>query len=256
MKAARKHRPRAAAGRKPAAARCWLDAAAESAPELKLRGLLELRRRLSALCPEGRWEGAVGSAGGLARLGARFTGPEDRFAAWLPEAAALLDLRLPEAAAAPAAGVPWLSLIWDGERGAVESCSLAGRAAESGRAGSSGSWSFEAGGAAERVLSSRTAFEPALIRGLPVEDAFSKLAGLWPLRWLVSESSVDAAGRLTPRLAWSLVGREPLPWPLLLRLDLAAPFAAASSALSFVALDRPVAEIAFRKESLWAYFKG
>lgn len=79
--------------------------------------------------------------------------------------------------------------------------------------------------------------------------AFGELEG--PLRDFASLHPIRCARE--DEGGWSLVPRQAIPWPLWLRLDVAAAFTADSTRLSFLALNRRVTELRFEGERLWAW---
>jgi len=227
----------------------WLRAVAECFPRLKLEGLLTLKGKIDGLGAGGSWLGGIGNGAGFKRLGLKYFGGAEDFASWAGNAARVLALDQKEYPTPPPEGFPWLELHWDAESGAVESAAILGGPER--KAGSSRAWRFSHG---EKALLSRAPFSAGLFAELGLEEAFRQFDSLCPVSGLISESAMDAAGRLTPRHAWSLQLKKAIAWPLLLRLDVAAPLAGMSSQLSFILLDREVAEIGFTKDSLWAWF--
>jgi hypothetical protein len=91
--------------------------------------------------------------------------------------------------------------------------------------------------------------DPALAKVLADFDA------LCPIRDLVFRFSSAGSGKSQPLPSWSLRLKDPLAWPLFLRLDMAASFAAESSQFSFFLLDRRVSELEFDGGAIWVYFR-
>ena len=232
----------------------WLRAAAECFPRLKLAGLEPLRGALDALGAEGSWQGGVGSAEGFKRAALRYAGARGDFGRWARAAAAALGRELEEGVQVPPKGFPWLELVWNAETGALGGASLFCADWRQPRPGRAVRLLWEGAASPRQAALTRARFSPELFEELGLAGAFRDFARLCPVDGLISESCVGAAGVVEPRNVWALALAEPISWPALLRLDVSAPFSAASAQSSFILLDREVVELGFTQESMWVWF--
>jgi hypothetical protein len=210
--------------------RDWLKILSECFPEWKLEGLDELLVRLDGAAEGGVWEGGLCSRPESKAVAVRYFGADGSAADW--RRAAGESLGLPLEGRAPAAdGLPWLTLLWDAD---------AGRPARVGP----GATLFKPGRYSRRAIE-----DAALARVLAEFDA------LCPIRDLVFQFPAEGPGKDRPLPGWSLRLERPLAWPLLARLDMAAPFSAESSRLAFLLLNLRVTELEFDGDRVWAYFR-
>lgn len=218
----------------------WLAVVAECAPDGRAAGLNALLSRLDAVCEGGIWEGAACSRAGAAVVAVRWFGAGTGYAAWRGKAAKVLRRKDAEALAPPD-GFPWLTLTWDTARDALLSARLPARARGSVFAG-------------EIQLKSEKNFSK-MVGDAALSKVLDDFALHAPIRDLVFQFAPGASGKSAALPAWSLRLDQPLPWPSLLRLDLAGAFSASSSQSSFFVLDRRVTELVFEGETIWAYFR-
>jgi hypothetical protein len=227
--------------------RDWLMTVAECFPELRLAPLGELLEALDAAAPGAAWEGGVCAGTQGKTLAVRCFGEAADYPAWRRSAAAILKLDLEDAGAAPSDSFPWLSLAWNASTGEPARVSV----------GSGRHASVFSGGSRKPA---KVLFRPERYAPLAMEDAglakvLADFDGLCPIGDLVFQFAADGPGEPRTLPAWALRLKEPLEWPLFVRLDLPAAFAAEASQLSFFLLERRVTELGFDAEKLWAYFR-
>jgi hypothetical protein len=229
----------------------WLDGTAAC---LKLRvGKLRGRlAKLDALDGGGRWEAAFSPSGELSLVRLRYFGRGAGLEAWAAEAAALFGIAgAPRGLRPASAGLPWLTLDWDGRADRLRRWGVLGR-----RPGvrADSAWLQEPGGPWRRARFEEAAFSSRTFPRGRLNKELSAFHALCPIASVRLEWEAGADGAWRPARRWALRLRKPLAWPLWLRLDLAAVFAERGSQLSLLALDRKVSELAYEGDVLWSYF--
>ena len=226
--------------------RDWLDAVSECFPQLNLASLSALLLGLDGIADGGVWEGGVCSRPDGKILAVRYFGGGSDYSAWKRAAGGILKLELDGGGPPPADGLPWLVLEWD---------TVAGEPARICAGSGFGGRVF----IPREKKSIQIMFRPERYTSKVMEDpglakVLADFNALCPIRDLVFQFA-DGVGKREARPAWALRLKEPLAWPLFVRLDLAGAFAAESAQLSFFLLDRRVAEMGFDAENLWAFFR-
>lgn len=231
--------------------RDWLDAAA-ACLKLRARKLRARLAKLDAWGSEGRWEAAFSSAGELSLVRLRYFGAGQGLEAWAAEAAALFGVAAAPQGLRPAsAGLPWLTLDWDGKTDRLRCLGFFGRLPG---APANAAWLQGPGGVRRRLRFEEAAFSSKAFPEDRLKKDFAEFHALCPIASVRLEWEADDRGVWRPSRRWALRLRKPLAWPLWLRLDLAAAFAERGSQLSLLALDRKVSELAFEGDVLWSYF--
>jgi hypothetical protein len=232
----------------------WLQAVSESRPKLRLGPLIKLLARLDGAATGGFWEGGVSGRPGGQRLAVRYFGESRNYSSWRRAAGPLLELPDAGKHEAPTDGFPWASLVWNAAAGKLERAALLSRTS-----GSRGTNAVIRADGEKKPRASLFETEPYSSRTI-VDEGLAKVLGAFdaqcPIRDLVYQFSAKGSGPRRPLPAWSLRLKDPVSWPLFLRLDLAGSFAAESSRLSFLLLDRRVSELSFEGETLWAFFRA
>jgi hypothetical protein len=208
--------------------RDWLESVRDCFPKNKIAGLPELIEELGPAA-RGRWQIGLDSRDVFARPELRFFGRENGFDAFAKKAVKRLGLSA-RGGKPPAAGLPWLSFAWDMKEGSVADPWL------------SGSTGIHAASPFTKELLE----EPALAALL--ED----FSALCPIEALISEWGLEG-GTKVPRERWGLRLAAPEPWTRFMRLGIADPFLGMYSHLSYLNLDRRVAEISFEGARVKVY---
>ncbi|MFI5351293.1 MAG: hypothetical protein ACHQ2Z_17240, partial [Elusimicrobiota bacterium] len=177
------------------------------------------------------WEGGFCAGLEAKTLAIRDFGTGGGFGAWKRAAGEALKMDVGENVSPPADGLPWLSLVWDA---AADRPLRVGPGA---------------------VILKPAPYEARAIADAALAKILADFDALCPIRDLVFQFSSADPRKSQPLPAWSLRLKTPLPWPLFVRVDMAAPFAAESSQLSFFVLNRRVTELEFEGKKLWAYFR-
>jgi hypothetical protein len=209
----------------------WLKTVEECRPAWRLAGLSPLLARWDGAAAGGVWEGGISNRPESKTLAVRYFGKDSEFPAWKRAASEIGgDCAVGDAPAR--GGLPWLTVVWDAaeDRPARVGPSL-------------------------QTLSKPDRFDPRAIEDPALAKVLADFHALCPIRDLVFQFSAAASGESRPLPSWSLRLAEPLAWPLFLRLDMAASFAAESSQFSFFLLDRRVSELEFEGGAIWAYFR-
>lgn len=234
----------------------WLDAVSAQVPEIRCDELRHALKNVSSLSGDGVWQAGIGARAGFKALAVRYLGGRaDAFREWIAAASNAFGAAFPSAGLrAPAADWPWLSLIWDGNLGRLEEIAVLGHCGR-GPGAAAGRVSRGSGAGSERRSVTLGRFLPGMFGEAGLREALERFHRLCPVAGTVVASVPGRLGGPAGHQSWSLRLRDPLAWPLFLRLDFAAPFAAHAALSAFLNLNRGIRELAFQREDLWAYFE-
>lgn len=232
--------------------RQWVRGLGQCLPSLRQKGLRELLAQEALWGRTGRWEAGLSSADGFNRIRLRYFGPpEDGFAAFIRKAARLLAGRWGEGLSPPPAGFPWLCLEWDFKRD-----SLAGARLYAGSPSARPQEALALEREGGRALVRPQGFHREYLKDRALAGVFAPMAGLCPIKDLLTEWEPDEGGGWRARAGWSLRFAESVPWPHFARLGVADPFLPRAPRLAYLLLDRKVAELGFETGALRAYVRA
>ncbi len=219
----------------------WLAATAACLPQFRLGDLRDRLERLGT--PENGevWEGGISAAGGFSQMAVRYRGKDCSYRDFSKRVVAAFGQTGVDFPKEPAAGFPWLSLVWDGAAGRWSSLTLLGTACD----GAEGSL-CRLGGKMEKVRFRRALFRPRDFGDAALERSLGEFSAICPVA-----SIVRTQGSGTQ---WSLSLERGVSLPDFLRCDLSRAFTPNSAQLSFLLRDCRLTELAFDGEALWAYW--
>lgn len=232
--------------------RGWIQVLTESFPRSRSR---KLKKTLAVMGDDlgGHWEVGLLGTKNIFSVGLRYFGSDSNlnFNRFRKEVVSFVKEPGSDRFLPPPAGFPWMSFWWNLKTDSLEDASLYRRGT---RLKSTQTLAYESTGTLK--LFNTKPLSVDYFQNTELEEFFSNVAGLFPVRDIVSEWEMRGGKRFKAGERWSLRFQQAVPWPRFICSNIADPFLSNSARLAFLLLNWKVSEISFEGGTVRVYLRS